>query len=616
MPAYAVGPLRLAGDVDGLCRVVADEDLASAACAIHLLADLDGAGATDVVLRVLEDPEGFQHHGADSLSFAAIQVAGRLRVRRAVPVLMDLVTQDLGYRSDAACEALSAIGDPRAIPALLASAANREFFGSKPAAGAAIKALARFEPEVAVPLLLAQLWDFARDHRALVAVRELGRIGSPAALPALAHLVRHDDHAVRRAAARALTRLTDVSDVDYRLGTALGDPDPWTARAVAEALARSGPGRGLLQDNLRYGDPLVRENSCHGLAASGDRRFVPALGEVLRTDESAMVRRAAATALHDFGDASALLLPALGDAPVRDIVVDGLTASVLPDLVAILEDGDPLRRHDAARALGRMGDERAGAPLLAILPETADRVRAAVAEALGALRHAPALPALVAIAEDPDETGAVRAQAVFAAGACGDRDLPLQALRDPNEAVRVRAAEILGDFPGAEVATALGRAIGEDTRDVQRAALESLGKHGAGAEHVLFEVLDRVGDDLRGHAASLLPRCATASAIPRLTSLVFGKDHAISLAAVRTLAGLDDPMVIDSLIAVVSRTLPNPSWGKSDQRHVIATQALARFDDERAVTAIAEKSLLVCQGEAREVLTTIAEWRARDAPSG
>ncbi|WP_410666196.1 hypothetical protein [Amycolatopsis sp. lyj-84] len=42
-------------------------------------------------------------------------------------------------------------------PGLLASTAKRDFFGSKPAAGPTIKALARFEPDVEVPLLLAQL---------------------------------------------------------------------------------------------------------------------------------------------------------------------------------------------------------------------------------------------------------------------------------------------------------------------------------------------------------------------------------------------------------------------------------------------------------------------------
>ncbi|HEY3479424.1 MAG TPA: HEAT repeat domain-containing protein, partial [Streptomyces sp.] len=261
------------------------------------------------------------------------------------------------------------------------------------------------------------------------------------------------------------------------------------------------------------------------------------------------------------------------------------------------------------RALGRVGDSRAGAALVAMLPETGGRLRAAVVAALGALRHESALTELVVIAEDAEEIGTVRAHAVLAVGACGNRDLPLRALHDPEEAVRVRAAEALGDFPDDEVAAALSGTIGQDSRDVQRAAVEALGRHGARAENTLFDVLGRATDDVRRHAARQLSRCATTAGIPRLAALAFDEDRAVGLAAGTTLASLDDPLVIDPLIAIVSRELPRPSWGRADPRHVIATKALARFDDERAVAAVAEKSLLVCGDEAREALTAIAQRR-------
>ncbi|WP_433887784.1 HEAT repeat domain-containing protein [Streptomyces sp. CA-111067] len=596
---------------------MAEEDLVSASSAIHLLADLGGPTATEIMLRVLEDPDGFLHHGSDPLTFAAVQGVGRLHEHRAVPALIALVNKDLripGYMADAACEALGEIGDPQAIPTLLASAANRNTLGDKPGGGAAIKALARFEPNIAVPLLLAHLWDYVSDRRAHIAVRELGRIGSPAALPALTYLILNANrqHALRRTAAQALARLTDVSDIDYRLRSVLGSPDPWTARAVAETFARSERGREWLAQDVQHGDPLVRQAACHGLAGTKDPQFVPVLGETLRKDRSAVVRRAAATALRDLGGAPDMLLSALGDPRVSDIIVDALIASTDPpvtELLALLEHGEPGQQRDAARSLGRIGESQASATLVAMLPETDGQLRAAVVEALGALRHEPALPDLMAIAADTEEIGTVRAQAVLAVGACGNRDLPLRALHDPEEAIRVRAAEALGDFPDSEVAAALSATVGEDTRDVQRAALEALGKHGPSAENVLFDVLGRAQDDIRGHAARQLPQCATTAGIPRLVSLALDEDRAVSLAAITTLAGLDDPLIIAPLTGVVSRELPNPSWGRADPRHVIATKALARFDDEHAVTAIADKSLLVCMNEAREALTAIAERR-------
>ncbi|MFD9944942.1 hypothetical protein ACFWYW_39095 [Nonomuraea sp. NPDC059023] len=88
-----------------------------------------------------------------------------------------------------------------------------------------------------------------------------------------------------------------------------------------------------------------------------------------------------------------------------------------------------------------------------------------------------------------------------------------------------------------------------------------------------------------------LSRCATTAGIVRLASLAFDEDRAVALAAVTTLANLDDPLIIDPLIAIVSCELPNPYRGQADPRHVIATKALARLAKERAVAAIAEKAV-------------------------
>lgn len=603
LPRVATGPLRLRGDVAGLCRVVAEADVMSAGYAIDFLGDLGDRAATDLLLTVVTSH-------LDMLAHRAALALGELREPRAVPALVDLLAEETdfpGHRQDAACQALAMIGDPAAVPALLAAAANRRHFGSIPAARTPLEALASFDPDVVVPGLLANLWEYLQDGRGPIAIRVLGRLGSPAAIPALTYLALADrpGQHVRRAAVRAMTHIaTDESG--YRLYGLLGDPDPWIAQAAAEIIAGNEKDRHLLESALRGGEPVIRQTACHGLGATGDRRYVPVLADRLRAAKSSAVRRAAATALRELGgpDATAALLGALGDGSVGDIVTDALAAAPEPPVTELLDLlRAPTRRQAAARALGRLGDPSSGAALLDVLPDTTGAVRAEVVAALGALRHVPALPVLVAIAEDPDESGTVRARAVWAAGACGDRDLAVRALTDPLEAVRLRAVDALGRFPDDDVVGALIPLIGNDTLDIQQAAVRSLGDIGRCAETAVLSLLDRSHDDVvRGWAADQLPRCAGPSPVDALASLAFDDDHAVASAAVTCLAAGDAE---EALIAVLSHRHPRVRRG-TDPRHVTALHALARIGGDRAVTAIAELAILVCPKEARAELTRLA----------
>jgi HEAT repeat protein len=601
LPRVATGMLRLRGDVVALCRVVAEADVVSAAHAIDFLGDLGDPVAADLLLAVLES----RH---DMLTDRAALALGELRDARAVPALVDLLTEGAdfpGYRQNAACRALARIGAPAAIPALLAATTVSRHYGSAPAARAALEALAAFDPDLVVPGLLAHLWDYLRDGRGPIAVRVLGRLGSPAALPALSYLASQADRPdVRRAAVHAMTQLS-VTDSGDRIYGLLGDPDPWIADTGAELLAREEKHRRMLDSALHYGNPVARQSACHGLGATGDRRFVPVLGERLRTDTSAALRRAAATALRELGGpaATVALLGALGDSSVGDIVADGLAEAPEPpvaELIHLLRTGTPDQRRDAARTLGRIG--AGGDELLDVLPDSTGAVRAAVVAALGALRHRPALAALAAIAEDTSESGTVRARAVWAAG---DRDIALRASQDPLEAVRLRAVDALGRFPDDEVVGALVSLAGSDTLAVRQAAITSLGTMGRDAEAAVLSLLDHGHDDVvRRWAADQLARCTGPTAVDSLAALAFDDDPVVASAAVTCLAGQD---AVAPLIAVLSRQYSRgASWQGTDPRHVAALHGLARIADDRAVRAIAEIAILVCPTEARAELTRLA----------
>ena len=120
---------------------------------------------------------------------------------------------------------------------------------------------------------------------------------------------------------------------------------------------------------------------------------VPALIHSLR-DRDSMVRRIAALALGDLGDARAVesLIMALKDADkaVRRLAAEALGKLGDPRgiefLIAALKDEETRERVCAARALGELGDARAVEPLKALLGDKHSYVREVTTEALKQLR--------------------------------------------------------------------------------------------------------------------------------------------------------------------------------------------------------------------------------------
>ena len=128
-------------------------------------------------------------------------------------------------------------------------------------------------------------------------------------------------------------------------------------------------------------DARVREIAASGLGRLGDDRGLGALGRLLG-DPVPAVRSAAVDALVLFaGRAVPLLLD----------VVDRMT----------VEEPAGLRLESALRALGRVGDDRAVAPLSAALRGGGSFARAAAARALGDLGLSLGIPALRGALADP-----------------------------------------------------------------------------------------------------------------------------------------------------------------------------------------------------------------------
>lgn len=175
---------------------------------------------------------------------------------------------------------------------------------------------------------------------------------------------------------------------------ALNDADPVvriTAAHAVEALPAADATAALIP-LLKDKQEVVRREAVHALGATRSRAAVQPLIEVLNTDKEAGVRAAAATALGQIGDETAVV--ALSN------VLSGSGAKKKKSKTG---DNEFVMR-EAARSLGHI-HSRAG---LAVLIETLNNdanpieVRRAAAEALGAIGDSTAAPALKTASESSD----------------------------------------------------------------------------------------------------------------------------------------------------------------------------------------------------------------------
>jgi HEAT repeat protein len=285
-------------------------------------------------------------------------------------------------------------------------------------------------------------------------------------------------------------------------------------------------------------------------------------------------------------------------------------------LLELLDHGTSDQRFGAVTALGLMGDQRAAPRLLELLTGPLSAVlRPAVVDALGRLGHTPAAAALIAIAENAQESGSLRARAVRGLGLLGDPVAALtvvRALDEQAEAVRLRAAEALTSFPGADTAAALADLVAsEDSRDVTRAALAALRTMGPSGRRALSSLLERVSAyPIWGWVAERRAECADSEDINWLAGQAALREvryRDVAMASVAALARLRDPRAVPALITVLNREIDSRT---DEDLHHAAIAGLAEIDDEGAVAAIvthhANETWASCHSAARAAINAMA----------
>jgi len=219
------------------------------------------------------------------------------------------------------------------------------------------------------------------------------------------------------------------------------------------------------------------------------RRFLP------RPYDAELIRNGAISALYELGTNAAPAVPVLiqasVDAELSSFEYAGIAHAALlnmgeagvPQLVRVLQHGNPKARGKAAMYLGIVGPE-AGAAALALTKalddsDTTVRTEAVIALAAIGPAAAAALPALrKALKLDNDYHRLRVVEALWKVGRESASTLPvlIQVLRDPQNPNRPKAAALLGDLgPDAQAALpALREVLREDFSYTRVKAEEAL----------------------------------------------------------------------------------------------------------------------------------------------
>lgn len=377
----------------------------------------------------------------------------------------------------------------------------------------ALEALVHYGRGIA-PLLIMQL-EVGELETRKAAVIALGRIGSTQAVPALMSLLTNMEPELVMATTAALAQIGDGRAFEALLNL-LGHPD--SAVRLGAIAALNSLGHGAMAERIYHllgdSDACVRESA---VRIAGYFAFDNCVDRLLACtqDQEERVCRAAIEHLPYLEDGRVLsmLVAALDNplSPVRAAAAHAMgeleDIQTLPHLIGALEDPESWVCYHAACSIshyrdhlidileGETSPESEYLPLaqwaetafialekLANYAATADFVRAAATESLGAIGGIKAIPILTPLAEQDDKGGDVARAALRTLGRINRAQaVPplLTALNSPNSERRLDAIHAFRERGGSEAGVALQWMAAADPEEIiVNEAIESLSRLG------------------------------------------------------------------------------------------------------------------------------------------
>lgn len=401
----AIAALALRGEasIPAVADLLKLESVALREAAITIL---DRIGTPEVVVPLLSALGAVQ---ANLRSLAA-QALSNTGDPRAIQALNHLLVHDGDIMvRRTAVEALARLRDPSSLDAFVRALSDRDYVVRQKAAEA-IKALG-WEPdrsetaarywasqgrwercvqigEPAVSVLLDYLPDATSSEQRLIR-NALERIGT-VAVPYLLEALKSPRKALRAEAAGLLGRIAGPEALEPLL-RALQDPERSVREAAASALGEVNDPRAIpaLVQALADWELNVQEAAAKALSGFGEEPLPGILGLLKAEDWHARQGAAMALGYSGLPQAAEILLPIFRNDPERNVrnaameALKRLQAASVDAFIAMLHDPDMETRQKAITALGDMRDRRAEGPLLSLLWDADQTIRAA---AFGALQ--------------------------------------------------------------------------------------------------------------------------------------------------------------------------------------------------------------------------------------
>ncbi|MGE0040926.1 MAG: HEAT repeat domain-containing protein [Vicinamibacterales bacterium] len=370
-----------------------------------------------------------------------------------------------------------------------------------------------------------------------------GAAAPPAAPgPDLVALTGDREPQIRRRAALAIGRVGLAEGVAPLAGLLAGDPEPEVRQMAAFAIGLIGDESGAepLMAALADPDPRVQGRAAEALGLIGFRPAADAVATMVKAHLAAGVLDGIDP--DDMGYPKGVEVEAvrLGLYALTRLGAYGQLAGAM-----VGPDGLPTSRWwPVAYAFQRIEDPRAAGVLMALLDGGGQLTRAFAARGLGAIRHAPAAPALLALAGSDREPEAVRVQALRALTAIGapeTADLAVRLLTSPDLSrnLRLEAMTALTAFHPESALDLLLDLVSAPWASMRAGALQALA---ATDPQTFLAAISGLDPDpqwsVRAALAAALGQLDAERAMPRLTVMLDDGDQRVV------------PAVLDAIVKV------------------------------------------------------------------
>lgn len=490
----------------------------------------------------------------------------RIGGAEAVPALTKLMGHPNEHVRDDARRALAVNPSEEAAQALGVQLKMRKARSPKDTAGL-IQALGQRRTTGAEKLIAVHL-DSADDQIYIATVKALGRIGSPAAIRALAPQ-RSSQNGLRLVQVDAALFSTDHADVFQRL---YAESEPDGVRAVALLVLIRNNGLEVAASAMATGEPALQTAVIEAAAQTGDPKLYSLLAASLDTLPPG------------------LQVQAMGALEFSGIVT---YAQVIEPF---LTDGREAKVQDAAaQALARIGTAKSVAPLLASGTQKSRR-------ALGMLNAAGVgsmLEEEAAASKDPNR----RAMAIDVLARRGRRDLiPTffeYAAGEPEPVAKAAAKAIgeIGDTSNLEACVQLMVARESDrvSRDILKATVAILRRSPdqAKAVEILEGRMDSASPRSQANILQALAQTGSTETLKPLADATRSSDENLRKTAAKVLGGWKGTNGIPVMLELAA------DESTSMANHVTLMRGVSRLlaGQRRLNKTLAEQALQVCRRE-------------------